>query len=230
MTKSLKKIRILSVCFCFVILLLLSPINSKIFWIGFPRDLILPACGSLDSVSMLPRSGDHTPTAHSSSMTREGKTDLDFLLVVVDLPGNVNVHAHHFLVSGTKRATWSERRLCGGKNPTFHFPRAVSRFWLQKLSFHETRGLCPLQGPSLSCSPGPGPWGSPSWAGGTSPSTRARAGGNSSENQPWSRTSSLLPRITGKPEPHFVPPLSLSFQWPASAHGLSLLNKCGQAI
>ena len=135
-------------------------------------------------------------------------------MVVVDLPGNVNVHRAPlpwFLEQ--KRATWSERRLSGGKknNPSIS-PELSADFGCRSFLFHETRGLCPLQGPSLSCSPGPGPEEAPPWAGGTSPSTRARAGGNSSENQPRAGPP-RLPRMTWQNPNPTLCLLCLSFFW-----------------
>ena len=77
---------------------------------------------------MLPRLGDHTPIAYLPLQDEEGKTDLDFLLVVVDLPGNVNVHCAPlpwFLER--KRATWSEGRLSGGKKKKQPFPQSCQQ-------------------------------------------------------------------------------------------------------
>ena len=97
---------------------------------------------------MLPRLGDHTPIAYLPLQDEEGKTDLDFLLVVVDLPGNVNVHCAPlpwFLER--KRATWSEGRLSGGKNKKQPFPQSCQQILAAEAFFSmKQEGFVPSKG------------------------------------------------------------------------------------
>lgn len=84
-----KIIRELSVRHCFVLLLVVSLMRSKI------PSRVLTETGSClpgvsESVHMLPCRGITREPGTPPGLGRQ--TDLDFLLVVVDLPGDVHVH------------------------------------------------------------------------------------------------------------------------------------------
>ena len=163
---------------------------------------------------MLPRLGDHTPIAYLPLQDEEGKTDLDFLLVVVDLPGNVNVHCAPlpwFLER--KRATWSEGRLSGGKKKKQPFPQSCQQILAAEAFFSmKQEGFVSSKGLLSATARDPGRRKPPQGGGGTSPPTRARAGGHSSENQPRAGPP-RLPRITWQSPNPTLCLLCLSLFW-----------------
>lgn len=121
--------------------------------------------GVSESIHMLPCGGITREPGAPPGLGRQ--TDLDFLLVMVDLPGDVHVHRTPlpwFLQRET--ATWSGDL---SEKTAFISPN-LSRFGLRRL-FHETTVLStPVPLPAARQCPGRRPWSAPS------PPTGAGAG------------------------------------------------------
>ena len=162
----------------------------------------------LQTVSVLPRSGDHTPRAHLPP--RLGRRDWPWLSVGGGRSARQCEHASHttFLVSGTKKSDVVRRKTFREKKtPTqpFHFPIAVSKFWLQKLSFPwNKRALSPPSAFSL-LQPGTQAGGSPPLGGWHVSSHKSLSWQPLLRKPALSRTSPVTKDNVAKPEPHSVP-------------------------
>lgn len=124
---------------------MVSLINSKISKKLFQERLDLPSQWVFRihlNTSLVGRSRTLETRSSNSPEEKKGKTDLDFLLVVVDLPGNVNMHRTPlpwFLTQ--ERATWSEGSPF--RENRLQFPQSFSAAFGCRGFFHRS-ALYPL--------------------------------------------------------------------------------------